>query len=325
MKSWFMQPLPDRIGLELRDVPVPRPGRGEILVRVRAAGLNRGELIAGIGLHGKDGPARPGGNELAGEIEALGDGVVGWHPGARVMGRGRGCFSEYAILPATEAMPVPEVMSWEEAGAFPLVACTVHDMVVTMGRLCADEWLLVTGASAGVGVAALQLAKHLGARVIGTSGSPQKLERLASLGMDAGICTRSPDFAERVVSLTGGGANLVVNNVGGTVFAECLRSLAYEGRLATVGYVDGSFDAQIDLEAVHARRYTIYGVSMKLRNDAQRAATVRGVLRDMLPALAEGRLVPVVDRAFPLADLPAAKAHVDANAHLGKVVVHIPH
>jgi NADPH:quinone reductase-like Zn-dependent oxidoreductase len=321
MKSWWIRPEPGKTELERRDTAAPEPKANELLVRVRAASLNRGELIAAVGLHAKGGDAKPGGAEAAGEVAALGPGVSGWAKGDRVMGRMRGGFAEYAVLDVREAMRVPERLSWEEAASVPLVFCVVHDMLYTYGRLAAGEWLLVTGASAGVGVAALQAAKVIGARVIGTSGSPAKLERLRALGLDAGIQTRLPDFAARVREATGGGANLIVNNVGGSVFAECIRALAYEGRLATVGYVDGVMKSEIDLDALHSNRLVLFGVSNKLRSIEKRAETVRGFVRDLLPAFADGRIKPVIDRTFAFDELPAAKAFMESDAHLGKIVL----
>ena len=176
-------------------------------------------------------------------------------------------------MDAREALPVPDGLSMEAAAAVPLTFLVVHDMLVQQGHLKAGEWLLVTGVSSGVGVAALQVAKALGARVIGTSGSPDKLARLQALGLDVAIHTRAPDFAATVMDATGGhGADLVVNTVGGSVFAECVRCMAFEGRLATVGYVDRQLNAEIDLQALHARRLTLFGVSNK---HAQRRAARR--------------------------------------------------
>lgn len=324
MKSWWIRPEPGKTELELRELSVPQPKAGELLVRVRAASLNRGELIAAIGLHAKGGDAKPGGGEAAGEIAALGPGVAGWSIGDRVMGRARGGFAEYALLDIREAMRMPDRLSWEQAASVPLVFCVVHDMLYTYGRLAAGEWLLVTGISAGVGVAALQAAKVIGARVIGTSGSAEKLERLRALGLDLGIRTRAADFAPQVREATRGGANLIVNNVGGTVFSECIRALAYEGRLATVGYVDGVMASEIDLDALHSNRLELFGVSNKLRSVDKRGETVRGFVRDLLPAFADGRIGPVIDRVFPFEALPAAKAYMESNAHLGKIVLTAP-
>jgi NADPH:quinone reductase-like Zn-dependent oxidoreductase len=198
----------------------------------------------------------------------------------------------------------------------------VHDMLIAQGRLAPGEWLLVTGISSGVGVAALQTAKMLGAKVIGTSGSAQKLAALAPLGLDLGLQTRSGDFSPAVMEATGGkGANLAINTVGGTVFAECVRSLAFEGRLAIVGYVDGVLEARIDLDALHAKRLKLFGVSNKLRNAEQRATSVRGFIADILPAIADGRIRPLVEQKFAFADLPRAKEAMESNRHTGKIVL----
>jgi NADPH:quinone reductase-like Zn-dependent oxidoreductase len=310
MRAYFLKS--PEMQLELRDAPTPQPKAGQHLVRVRAAGLNRGELLR----HGltKPGPAKIGGTEGAGELPS----------GERVMGRLPGAFAEYAVMDGEDAIPVPANLSWEEAAAIPLTFLVVYDMLVQQGRLKKDEWLLVTGVAAGVGVAALLAAKAIGARVIGTSGSQEKLDRLKALGLDVPIRTRNPDFSKAILELTGGkGVDLVVNNVGGSVFAECIRCLGYEGRLATVGYVDGVMKGEMDIEALHSRRLTLFGVSNKMRNGAQRGVTVEGFKRDWLPLFASGKLKPLLDRVYDFNDLPAAKARMEADAHVGKLVVRI--
>lgn len=315
MKSWFLQSAADSATLELREVPQPQPGPGQLLLRMRAAALNRGEFIVGHGLT-KAGTSKPAGMEGAGE-------VVG--TGARMMGRCAGAFSEYAVMDVREAMPMPPSLSFEQAAAIPLTFLVVHDMLVLQGRLAADEWVLVTGVSSGVGVAALQAAKALGAKVIGTSGSREKLERLAPLGLDVALATRAPDFHDAVMQATGGkGVNLVVNTVGGSVFAECVRCMAFEARLATVGYVDNVLEAEMDIQALHAKRLTLFGVSNKMRTPEQRAAGVPAFMRDLMPAFAEGRIKPLVDRAFPFEQLPKAREHMESNQHAGKIVVVMP-
>jgi NADPH:quinone reductase-like Zn-dependent oxidoreductase len=158
--------------------------------------------------------------------------------------------------------------------------------------------------------------------VIGTSGSAQKLKKLAALGLDLGLQNRNGGFEKAVMAATGGkGVNVVVNNVGGSVFAECIRAMAYRGRLATVGYVDRVVTAELDILALHSKRLRLYGVSNKLRSAAEIAEGVRGFERDVLPAIASGHVKPVIDKVFPFAELPQAKAYMESNAHLGKIVL----
>jgi NADPH:quinone reductase-like Zn-dependent oxidoreductase len=319
MRSYWVVPGERGLTLELRDVPTPAPKEGQLVVKVQASSFNRGELLTGHGAYDPKGKAA--GMECAGEIAALGAGVTDFALGERVMGRCVGGFAEHALMDAREAMRVPNRLSWEQAAAIPLAFMVAHDMLVTHGRLQAGEWLLITGASSGVGVASLLAGKALGGRVIGTSGSADKLAKLATLGLDVGVATRGGGFHEPTMKATGKGADLVVNNVGGTVFAECVRSLAYQGRLATVGYLDRTLKAEIDLEALHAKRLHLFGVSNKLRPAAERAQTVRAFERDFVPLFADGRLAPVVDRVFGFDELPAAHAYFDSNAMVGKVVL----
>ena len=314
MKAYFVQTTDRGAALELREVPQPQPAAGKLLVRVRAASLNRGEFISGHGLT-RPGAAKAAGTDGAGE-------VVG--SGKRVMGRLPGAFAEYALMDEPDAIPVPAELSWEEAGAVPITFLVVYDMLVQQGNLKSGEWLLVTGVSAGVGVAALLAAKAIGAKVIGTSGSAAKLEALKRYGLDVGIATRKPDFHDAVMKATDGkGVNLVVNNVGGSVFAETIDVLAYEGRHATVGYVDGQLKSEIDIEALHSKRLKLFGVSNKLRTAPQRAVTVQGFTRDWLPLFASGKLRPLVDRVYDFAELPKAVERMEADQHIGKIVVRV--
>ena len=323
MQSYWMSTEAAEPQIELRTVPVPEPGPGQLLLKVHAAGLNRGEFIVGHGLT-RAGTAKAFGLEGAGVVVRAGPGesVGRFAAGQRVMGRLHGALSEYALINEFEAFAVPDCLSWEEAAGTPITYMVAHAMVMAQGGLAAGHWLLIAGVSSGVGTAALQLAKAIGARVIGTSGSQAKLGALAAHGLDVALCTRGPDFHDAVMRATEGkGVNLVINTVGGTVFAECLRSMAFEGRLATVGYVDGVLNANIDLQALHARRLVLFGVSNKLVGLAQRAASAERFRREVLPMLADGRLRPLIGKVYPFEQLQAARAYMESNSHTGKIVI----
>jgi NADPH:quinone reductase-like Zn-dependent oxidoreductase len=322
MKSYWIVTKDHQATLEQRDVPKPQPKAGEVLVKVHASALNRGELIVGGVVHG--GPEKIGGNEASGVVEAVGEGVTGVKPGERIMGRARGAFAEYAIMELAQVLPMPSRLTWEQAAATPLSFITAYESVVQYGKLRRGEWLFVAGASSGAGVCCIQIAQVLGAKTIGTSGSAQKIGKLKAIGLDVTIQTRAPDFAKTVMEATGGtGANLAVNLVGGSVFPEILRSLARQGRVAVVGYVDGEHHADIDLSAVHANRFEIFGVSNAKLKPEERAAATAAFARDILPAIESGKITPVVDSVFGFEDLPKAKAHMEANGMVGKIVVKI--
>ena len=323
MKSYWMNIAEGQASMALREVDRPEPGAGQVLVKLHAASLNRGELIVGHGLHGKGG-SKPAGMEGAGQIVQLGSDAGAWQVGDRVMGRCPGAFAEYALMDVREIMRVPDPLSFEQAASIPLTFLVTYDLLVLQGHLQAGQWLLVNGVSSGVGVASLQMAKVLGAKVMGTSGSQAKLDQLKPLGLDLGLCTRGADFHQAVLQATDQqGVNLVVNTVGGTVFAENMRCMAFQGRMGFVGYVDGTLNANIDLEALHAKRLCLFGVSNKLRTPAQRAQGIAQFAAQILPAFADGRIQPLIDRVFEFDQLEAAKRHMESNQHTGKIVLRI--
>ena len=321
MKSYYIKSVNGKTVFEPREVPVPQPKAGEILVKVRAASLNRGEILASISLHSAEVP-HPAGGDCAGEVHAVGEGVTAFKPGDRVLGRARGSFSEFVAMSVQQAALVPQRLTWEQAATVPISAITAYEAILGYGKLKSGETLLVVGAASGVGVVGVQIGKFLGAKVIGVSRSAAKLEKLKAAGLDIGITAAGGGFADKVLAATGGqGVNLAINLVGGTAFPDCVRSLANQGRLAIIGYVDGQHHAEIDLETVHGKRLQIFGVSNALLPPAQRAEAMRGFVRDVLPGFADGRIVPVIDKVFPFGELLAAKAYVESNAQLGKVVV----
>jgi NADPH:quinone reductase len=323
MKSYFLVSDDHSSRLDLREVATPAPGAGQVLVKMHAAGLNRGELIVGHGLTAS-GSAKPAGMEGAGEVVGLGSDVTNVRLGDKVMGRCPGAFSEYALMDTREIMPVPTGLSMIEAAAIPLTFLVGYDLLVSQGHLKTGQWLLVNGVSSGVGVACLQMAKVLGAKTIGTSGSPDKLKHLSGLGLDVGIHTRSPDYFDQVMQITAGqGVNLVVNTVGGSVFAESLRCLGFQGRMGIVGYVDGQLNAEVDLGALHAKRLCVYGVSNKMRTPAQRAEGIAQFRDQILPALSDGRIRPLIYQTFAFASLADAKALMESDQQNGKIVLDI--
>jgi NADPH:quinone reductase-like Zn-dependent oxidoreductase len=307
--------------INLRDVERPVPSQNQLLIRVKAAGLNRGEFILSHGLH-KAGTAKQIGMEAAGEVVSCGPGVTGFKPGDRVMGRCPGAFAEFALMSEPETMMMPTTLNWNQAAAIPLTSLVVFDMLVVQGQLKPGEWVFITGVTSGVGVSALSMAKALGAKVIGTSGSQEKLDELSALGLDLGICTRAPNFYDALMKATDGkGVDLVVNTVGGSVFAECIRAMAFQGRLATVGYVDGVLKAEMDIEALHAKRLKLFGVSNKLRTAEQRAEAMPDFKKRILPLIESKKIVPFIYQTLPFEKLFEAKAMMDTNQHLGKIIL----
>ena len=210
-------------------------------------------------------------------------------------------------------------------GATSVAFLTAYELIFPpYGKLKKGETLLVAGATSGVGVAAVQIGKALGCTVIGTSGSADKIAKLKAVGMDHGIQTRKPDFAAKVKELTGGkGVDLAINLIGGSVFAELMRSLARKGRIGIVGYVDGVLKAEIDLNALHANRFEVYGVSNSKATTEEKGEAMRCFIRDVAPMLNDGRIVPVVDKVFAFDDLASAKKYVESDAQMGKVVVRV--
>ena len=315
--------------LELRDVPEPKPKAGELLIRVKASALNRADLLQRQGSYptaaAKDGVSSPliAGLEAAGEVTGMGDGTKGFKLGDRVMSMCFGGYAEYATVDHRVALHVPARLNWQEAAAIPVVYMTEHDALITNAHLQPNESVLINAASSGAGVAAIQLAKLFGAKlVIGTSGDSAKLEKLKRFGITHGINYKSGNFADAVLNLTDGkGVDIIIDHVGASQFEDNLRCLALRGRLVSVGRLGGN-NCGINLDFVALRRLQLTGVTFRTRTMDERAEIARRFAAEVLPALADGRLgPPVIDCVFPLRDALAAQDYLRSNAQLGKVIL----
>lgn len=321
MKAVVFVPGPGRAGVEVREIPQPLPAAGEVLVRVRAAGLNRGELAVRAGLTA--GAPQQSGIEFAGEIAALGAGAARFKAGDRVMGHWKGGQAEYVTVDERLLVPVPGKLSWIQAGAWLNVFCTAHDAIVTNAGLQAGESILINAVSSGIGVAALQIARLLGANpVLGSSRVAAKLEKLAPYGMTRGILADA-GMTKAVLDATGGkGVDVLIDNVGGTVLPESLKMLALKGRLVSVGRL-GANVGPIDLDYLALRRLRLIGVTFRTRTLEERIQCVQRCAADLLQPLAEGKVFPVVQRTFPMVEIAAAHDCMERDEHIGKLVLEI--
>lgn len=316
MKAAFPSVDVSGIHWQVREAPRPQPGPKQVLLRVKASSINRGETVL-LKASPREGV---GGIDAAGEVVETGAEVTRFKPGDRVTGRCAGGFAEFAAMNEAEAIPVPPGAGWDEAACLPVSFTVAWDALVVNGGLAKGETVLVTGVSSAVGVAALALAKNIGATVIGTSGSAEKLARLP--GLDVAIQTRKPDFAERVLKNTAGkGANIAIDAVGAAFFQEILRSLAVNGRYATIGQMTGSPKVELDMDFFAMRRLRLFGVSNRLRTPEERAQSTRRFSEEVMPAVANGALKPLVDRVFTLEEAEQAHRYVYADRQVGKVVI----
>lgn len=308
--------------VEIRSVPDLMPAAGQVLVKVRASGLNRGEIGQVKALQA--GNPSPIGVEFAGEVAAVGDGVSTWREGDRVMGHGRGGQAQYALADPRALMRVPPNLSWTDAASFLNVFVTAHDAVVTNGQLRAGEAILVNAASSGIGLAAIQIASWLGARpVIATSRSASKIEKLSQYGVDVAIDTSRSSQVEAVMEATSKkGVDVIIDCVGGTVFEANLASLAVKGRLVNIGRL-GSSTAQFDMTQLWLKRLKLIGVTFRTRSEEERLVCIEACARNLAAPLAAGKLRWPIDRTFPLEQLAEAHAYMERDQHFGKIVITI--
>ncbi len=315
--------------LEVVEVSEPRPRAGEALVRIRAAGVNRADLLQRMGRY----PAPPGapadipGLEFAGEVERVEGGAdAAPPPGARVMGLlPGGGYAERAVVPAPLLLPVPERLDWAEAAAVPEAFLTAEDALFARGRLLPGEEVLVHAAGGGVGTAALQLARAAGAeRILGTA-SAGKLRGIRELGLplDLGIDYRTESFREAVAEATDGrGVDVILDTVGAPYWDDNVASLAPLGRLVLLGLLGGA-RTEVDLGRLMRGRLTVVGTVLRARSVAEKAAVTERLRARFLPLLEAGRLRPVLDRTFPLEAAAEAHRYMAESRNLGRVVLEV--
>lgn len=312
--------------LELREVPAPVPARGEVRVRVRATAVNRADLLQRMGMYPAppDAPADIPGLELAGEVDAVGEGAHELAVGDRVFGLvGGGAYAEQVVAHARTLARMPDGLSFVDAAAIPEAFITAWDAMVTQGGLAAGETVLISAVGSGVGTAAVQIARAIGARSLGTARTAAKLDRARALGLDEGIVPEGGRFAAAVQAKTAGrGADVILELVGGGYLAEDVLAAAPLGRILLVGLMAGA-RADTDLALVMRKRLTLRGTMLRSRPLEEKILAARTFARHVVPLIAAGALRAVVDRTLPLAEAGAAHAYVAGNEGFGKVVLRV--
>jgi NADPH2:quinone reductase len=309
--------------LTLAEGPVPRPGTGEVLIRVAAAGMNRGDLLQRTGNY----PPPPGaspvlGLEVSGTIAAVGENVGDWREGQEVCALvAGGGYAEYCAAPAPQCLPVPRGLGLVEAAALPETFLTVWTNVFERGRLIPGESFLVHGGSSGIGTTAIQLARAFGVRVFATAGSVDKCAVCQQLGAERAINYRREDFVSVVKEATGGsGVDVILDMIGGSYAERNQQALAVEGRLVQIGIMEGS-KITLDLLQMMVRRQTITGSTLRARSVADKAAIARLVQEKAWPLIEAGSIRTVIDRTFPLAEVAAAHRLMESSQHIGKILL----
>jgi NADPH:quinone reductase len=303
--------------------PVPTPGAGEILVKVAAAGVNRPDVMQRRGLYPPPAGATDiPGLEVAGSVVACGEGVTRWKAGdqvtALVIGGG---YAQYCIAVEGHALPVPQGVAAAEAAAMPETFFTVWHNVFERGGLAEGETLLVHGGSSGIGTTAIQLAKSFGAHVIVTAGSAEKCEACRKLGADVAVDYKTEDFVAAVKQATGGkGANVILDMVGGDYIERNYEAAAVEGRIVQIAF-QASPKATVNFMRIMLKRLHHTGSTLRSRANADKTAVARAIETQVWPLVATGKVRPVMDKTFPLADAAAAHARMESSQHIGKIVL----
>jgi NADPH2:quinone reductase len=312
---------PEMLAAEQR--PLPQPAEGEVLVKVAAAGVNRPDVMQRQGLYPPpEGASDIPGLEIAGEVVALGAGVTRWTRGDKVMALVvGGGYAEFCPAHESHCLPVPSGLTLIEAAAIPETFFTVWHNAFERGALKRGETLLVHGGSSGIGTTAIQLARELGARVITTAGSPEKLAACRKLGAAVAVNYKTEDFVAATKAATDGkGADVILDMIGGDYIARNYEAAAVEGRVVQIAFQE-SPKATVDFRRIMFKRLTHTGSTLRARSIPDKAAIARAVEKNVLPLIAAGKVKPLIDSTFPLAQAAAAHARMETSAHIGKIVL----
>jgi NADPH2:quinone reductase len=303
---------------------VPEPGPGEVLIRVAAAGVNRPDVVQRQGLYPPPKGASPlPGLEVAGTVAALGEGVSAPALGDAVTALlSGGGYAEYATAPAIQCLAVPDGLSLEEAAALPETFFTVWSNVFDRAGLSPGETFLVHGGTSGIGTAAIQMAAAFGAKVFATAGSAEKCGQCTALGATRAINYRDEDFVEIIKAEAAPGADVILDMVGGDYVARNLRAAAPDGRIVSIAFLKGS-KVEIDLMPVMLKRLTLTGSTLRAREPAFKGAIADKLRTHVWPLIEAGRIRPVIDTVFALADAAKAHALMESSAHMGKIVLRV--